>query len=147
MRTMKRYPDMLPAPRLNWWPRELGMRTTRINGSYTIASGTSFAAPLVSGVAALMLSHYPNLTSMQLRAYLTMRADDLGEEGRDDAIRIREGQCRSGPLIPSFLLCFHPPLRAAVRYRWCTSWLSSVTIPALFRSYQMFHSSRITSPL
>ena len=57
------------------------MRTTRINGSYTTSSGTSFAAPLVSGVAALMLSHYPNLTSMQLRAYLTMRADDLGEEG------------------------------------------------------------------
>jgi subtilisin family serine protease len=62
----------------------VGMRTTRINGSYTTSSGTSFASPLVSGVAALLLSQYPYLTGMQIRTYLQMRADDLGDEGRDD---------------------------------------------------------------
>jgi subtilisin family serine protease len=68
----------------------VGMRTTRINGSYTTSSGTSFASPLVSGVAALLLSHYPHLTSMQLRAYLTMRADALEGAGGDDAFGYRK---------------------------------------------------------
>lgn len=35
--------------------------------TYDIASGTSFAAPVVSGVAALVKSYYPNLTAAQLK--------------------------------------------------------------------------------
>lgn len=62
----------------------INIRTTDRGGSYTVSSGTSFAAPLVSGVAALLLSRYPGLTGEQLRAYLAMRADDLGDEGRDE---------------------------------------------------------------
>lgn len=72
------------GPELDLVAPGVDIRTTAIGDSYSVISGTSFAAPLVSGIAALMLSRYPRLTEMQLRANLTMRADDLGEEGRDD---------------------------------------------------------------
>ncbi len=40
--------------------------TTDTSGTYNIFDGTSFAAPVVSGVAALILSYYPNLTPEEL---------------------------------------------------------------------------------
>ena len=39
---------------------------------------------MVSAVAALLISHYPGLTSDQVRDRLTMKADDLGDEGKDE---------------------------------------------------------------
>ncbi len=39
---------------------------------------------MVSGVAALLLSEQPHLTNNQVAAYLTGRADDLGEPGPDE---------------------------------------------------------------
>jgi hypothetical protein len=52
---------------------------------YQMASGTSFAAAYVSGIAALMLERNPALKSHQLRAMLTKTARDLGSPGRDDS--------------------------------------------------------------
>lgn len=49
------------------------------------ASGTSFSAPLVSGVAALVLARSPGLTPAQLEQRLVSTARDLGKKGRDDA--------------------------------------------------------------
>ncbi|MCL5942779.1 MAG: S8 family serine peptidase [Actinobacteria bacterium] len=46
--------------------------------------GTSFAAPLVTGVVALMLSQNPALSPGQVEAILRGSADDLGPAGRDD---------------------------------------------------------------
>jgi subtilisin family serine protease len=37
------------------------------NNTYEIASGTSFAAPVVSGVAALIKSYYPELTALEIK--------------------------------------------------------------------------------
>jgi Subtilase family len=51
---------------------------------YQMASGTSFSAAYVSGIAALMLERDPALKSDELRAMLTMTARDLGSPGRDD---------------------------------------------------------------
>lgn len=51
--------------------------------NYDYMSGTSMAAPHVSGVAALILSQYPNLTHQQVRVQLWYTADDLGDEGFD----------------------------------------------------------------
>jgi hypothetical protein len=51
---------------------------------YQIASGTSFSAAYVSGVAALMLERNPALKPDDLRAILTRTARDLGSPGRDD---------------------------------------------------------------
>ena len=57
--------------------------TTSRAGGYTNAAGTSVAAPIVSGVAALVLSLNPALTPAQLLDILTQSADDLGSTGWD----------------------------------------------------------------
>ncbi len=47
------------------------------------AMGTSFSAPIVSGMAALLESRYPNLTTQDLREILMVTGQDLGEAGYD----------------------------------------------------------------
>lgn len=51
--------------------------------SYKNVSGTSFAAPHVSGSMALLLSADPTLTVGQLESALTGAAVDLGDQGQD----------------------------------------------------------------
>ena len=52
---------------------------------YTNAmEGTSGACPVAAGVAALILSIGPNLTSAEVRHFLERSAKDLGDPGRDD---------------------------------------------------------------
>jgi subtilisin family serine protease len=46
--------------------------------------GTSIAAPLAAGVAALILSVEPNLTNEEVRHFLTRSAKDLGDPGWDE---------------------------------------------------------------
>jgi len=54
-------------------------------GTWNVASGTSMAAPHVSGVAALVIeAHGGGLTPAQIRAILQQSADDLGKPGNDD---------------------------------------------------------------
>lgn len=48
-------------------------------GGYTRKSGTSMATPIVSGVLALTLQKYPQMTNEELRQKLTFSAKDLGE--------------------------------------------------------------------
>lgn len=50
---------------------------------YYRASGTSFSAPIVTGVASLLLSRNPSLTAAQLRNILTSSARDVGAPGVD----------------------------------------------------------------
>jgi len=47
-------------------------------------SGTSIAAPFVSGAAALLWSKYPSQTAAGIRQALVSSAYDLGSQGRDD---------------------------------------------------------------
>jgi len=54
------------------------------NASYGIVTGTSFAAPLVSGVVALMLARDPTLDPKTIRNILMATAEHLGSSGRDD---------------------------------------------------------------
>jgi subtilisin family serine protease len=51
--------------------------------SYTYKSGTSMAAPHVSGAAALLWAYNPSLTRDQVRAFLQLGAQDLGDPGTD----------------------------------------------------------------
>ena len=48
-------------------------------------AGTSFAAPLVSAAAALLLAQRPTLTASQVMTLLELSAADMGTPGRDAA--------------------------------------------------------------
>lgn len=50
-----------------------------------LTSGTSFAAPMVTGIAALMLTEAPDLTPHQVVTMLRETATDLGPAGRDES--------------------------------------------------------------
>ena len=50
---------------------------------YGAQSGTSMAAPVVAGIAALVLAQNPNLTPDQLSMRLVATADDIGDPGFD----------------------------------------------------------------
>jgi len=59
--------------------------TTMNGGGYGYWFGTSFASPIVAGVAALCLAVNPSLTNAELVALLEDSADDLGAPGYDTA--------------------------------------------------------------
>jgi len=52
-------------------------------GNYGKMSGTSMASPHVAGVAALVWSHHPSCSNVQIRNALNASAQDLGASGRD----------------------------------------------------------------
>ena len=53
-------------------------------GSYATSTGTSGAAAIVSGAAALVRAKYPNLSAGEVVDRLTSTARDKGKKGRDD---------------------------------------------------------------
>jgi subtilisin family serine protease len=57
--------------------------TTTNGGTFGYGSGTSFSAPIVAGVAALVISANPSLSASQVTAVLKQSADDLGSPGWD----------------------------------------------------------------
>lgn len=57
--------------------------STSTNNNYAILSGTSMAAPHVTGTLALLKQKYPSYTAAQLRDELNRMADELGAAGRD----------------------------------------------------------------
>lgn len=61
----------------------VSIKTTNRGGSYGTWSGTSFSAPVVAGVAALMKSANPGLTGNQIRDLIRQGADDKGSPGWD----------------------------------------------------------------
>lgn len=52
-------------------------------GSYDMESGTSAAAPFVSGVAALVLSQFPTWTNAQVANQIKMTCKNIGDPGWD----------------------------------------------------------------
>ena len=57
--------------------------TTKLGNSYGDFSGTSASAPLVSALAALILSRTPELSPESVKGLLTSTTDDLGTAGWD----------------------------------------------------------------
>ncbi|MBW1824553.1 MAG: peptidase S8 [Deltaproteobacteria bacterium] len=57
--------------------------TTKLGGGHITSSGTSLSAPMVSAVAALIISSHPRFSGEQIRERLITTADDLGDPGWD----------------------------------------------------------------
>jgi len=72
--------------------RSQGIMSTDISGEEGVSktdyrsgcNGTSTATPITAGVVALMLSVEPDLTSHEVRHFLTRSARDLGQPGKDN---------------------------------------------------------------
>lgn len=60
-----------------------GMAYVGDDKRYYRASGTSFSAPIVAGVASLLLSNNPSLSPKDLKRILTNSAKDIGTNGID----------------------------------------------------------------
>lgn len=54
--------------------------STSINNTYESVDGTSFAGPVVSGVAALLKSYFPKLTTAQIMDIILMSGTTISEE-------------------------------------------------------------------
>ncbi len=60
-----------------------GIRSTEMNGEYGMANGTSFAAPIVAGVAALAWSVNSDLRPTSIESAIVDTSVDLGPTGKD----------------------------------------------------------------
>lgn len=56
----------------------------KTNAKYAFVTGTSFSAPMVSGLASLIFSLRPNYTPDQVRSTIQSTATDLGATGKDE---------------------------------------------------------------
>ena len=78
--------------------------TTTSGGGYGSNCGTSFSAPIVAGVAALLLSATPGMTPAQVTSQLEQTADDKGPAGWDPSYgwgRVNAGRALGGVSAPS----------------------------------------------
>lgn len=57
--------------------------TTQMGGGYVSTGGTSYSAPIVAGVAALVMAANPQLSADQVQNIIKQSADDLGAPGWD----------------------------------------------------------------
>ena len=55
------------------------INTTQINGGYNFTSGTSFAAPYVSGAAALLLEKYPSIHNHEIKSLLLTTTEPVSD--------------------------------------------------------------------
>jgi subtilisin family serine protease len=60
-----------------------GIYSTFLDGSYGYKTGTSMAAPYVSGLASLIYARYPEYTPDQVVSAILDNADDMGAPGWD----------------------------------------------------------------
>jgi serine protease len=86
--------------------------STTPNGTYSALSGSSMAAPHVSGVAALMLSLHPDLPVDVLKAKLLETVDPLaslaGKTLTGGRLNAQRALAALGPALPTFHLTINP---------------------------------------
>ncbi len=63
----------------------VGIRTAFSGGGYGFIDGTSFSAPHIAGVMALLMQAFPDATVAAIETAMTMSADDFGPVGPDSS--------------------------------------------------------------
>lgn len=85
--------------------------TTFTGGSYAVRHGTSIAASFVTGVAALLLSQYPEMTAAQLKNAIVSHAEIVyDEEGNS----VFADLCVSGGLLNAYKALRHEYVYSAI---------------------------------
>ncbi len=57
--------------------------STKLGGTYVAGGGTSYSAPIVAGVAALVMSAFPAMSGLEVQQRILDSCDDLGAAGWD----------------------------------------------------------------
>ena len=68
----------------NWTVTAVGDQTFTIKGQTYVGGGSSFAAPLVTGTAALLKEKYPWMDGSLIRQTILSTATDIGDTGVDE---------------------------------------------------------------
>jgi subtilisin family serine protease len=84
-----------------------GVYTTDWNQSYASVSGTSYAAPMAAGVAALVMAANPALNAAQVEQILFSTAVDLGAVGKD--VHFGHGRIDAAAAVQAALAMAEPP--------------------------------------
>ncbi|HMX36267.1 MAG TPA: S8 family serine peptidase, partial [Ferruginibacter sp.] len=73
--------------------------------NYGNLQGTSFAGPIVAGIAALILEYYPNLTAKQIKHIIETSAQKpaykVPKPGTDETVELSE-LCRTGAIVNAY---------------------------------------------
>ena len=79
------------------------INTTSVGGEYSIVSGTSFAAPHVTGAAIALMDKNPNLTPYEIKSIIATTADASGSAGphAEGAGRLNVTRAFAANTIPS----------------------------------------------
>jgi len=77
--------------------------TTTKGGGYGTASGTSFSAPMVAGVVALIMSKNPSLTAAEVETILLNSCHPLGSGSEADLEKFGAGRVDAGAALLSML--------------------------------------------
>jgi len=79
--------------------------STMPGNEYAPMSGTSMAAPVVSGVAALIRSQYPQLTAVQVKAIIERSAIPYTKKvripGTKKKVKLKE-LCKTGAVVNAY---------------------------------------------
>ena len=83
----------------------VSMYATELNGGYSRHQGTSYSAPMVAGLAALIWSYYPQFTYQQVRECIEQSATQINvmvtKPGTNNKVPFRS-LCRTGGIVNAY---------------------------------------------
>ncbi|WP_311080832.1 S8 family peptidase [Paenibacillus polymyxa] len=75
--------DTSPKGKIDFSAPGVDILTTSLNGNYKVTSGTSFSAPHITGLIALILQQHSKFNQKDIYERLRSFSKDLGESGKD----------------------------------------------------------------
>jgi subtilisin family serine protease len=118
--------------------------STWINNSYSTSHGTSFSAPIIAGAAALVKSHFPSMTNLQVAEQLRVSADNIDTIAANISYNSMLGAGRL-----NLYKALTDTLKPSIRFKNIVHYLSGDTlfIYGDFTNYLSPSSSQLTAVL